>query len=242
MKRATAPEPFVLVLGREVAELGTECRQPRPVALLPALDRSVELALGDAPRAFDARPPGQFVQWSEPVEVGEGGFPAVTARRGAARPDAGRVDEKRAEQPVDVVGNPDARGTGGLVLGDETVTRGAQNAELFLGEPQGHQMSRWAQVHASRHRTTAPLPDIGVTVPSGSRRDVTSWTALIVGRRPGVAEAVMEATEQTSVLLDGEAAGGVGDDVVGLARRCGHVTELMRALAVSELDGPTRRP
>src|SRR5262249_35726606 len=55
-------EARVLLVRREPDEVGSERGDAVPVLPLPAVHRSVELALGDAQRAFDAGSPGELLE------------------------------------------------------------------------------------------------------------------------------------------------------------------------------------
>ena len=93
-----------------VGEVGAERGEAVAVLGLPARHRAVELALGDALRAFDAGAPGQLLEPAERRELGEPGLAAEPAGERSAGVDPGRVDEERAEQPVDVVGHAELGG------------------------------------------------------------------------------------------------------------------------------------
>src|SRR6202035_1789028 len=80
-----------------------------PVLLVPARDRAVELALGDAAGPLDAGAPRQRLDATQRQALLEGGVGAGAARERPAGPDPGRVGRERGEEPVDVVGAAERR-------------------------------------------------------------------------------------------------------------------------------------
>ncbi len=80
VKSRCAPHPADLLLGGTVAEVGAECGQAGPVALLQADDRAVEFTLGQTERTLDPGAPGQFVERREREEPTESGRAAETTR------------------------------------------------------------------------------------------------------------------------------------------------------------------
>ena len=76
---------------------------PGAIPLLPTGHRAVELALRDPAGALDARAPRELLEPPERQELREPGVAPEAARERPPGPDAGRIDEERAEQAVDVV-------------------------------------------------------------------------------------------------------------------------------------------
>lgn len=136
-ERRVGGEAGVLGLVVEVDEVGTEAGQSLGVALLEADDGAVELPLGPAPTALDAGPPGQFLDRAEGQEPVEAGVAAMASGERSAGPDAGRVDEERTEEAVDVVGDPGRLGTGRAVAvrRDQPVDGRLQDGVLLFGQP-----------------------------------------------------------------------------------------------------------
>jgi hypothetical protein len=128
----------LVLLGRvELGEVPAEGGQPVGVALLPPDDGTVELPLGAALAALDPGPPRQLLGRAEGQEGGEAGLTSVTAREGPPGPDPGRVDEERAEQPVDVVGGAGGSSAGRALLigGQEPLEGRIQRDALLRGQP-----------------------------------------------------------------------------------------------------------
>ena len=123
--------------GVEAGEVVPQPVEALGVLLLEADDGSVELPLGPALAALDAGPPGQLLHRTEGEERLEAGITPVAAGEGPAGPDAGRVDEEGAEEPVDVVGHPRGLRPGRAVVirRDQPVDGRLQDGVLRFGQP-----------------------------------------------------------------------------------------------------------
>jgi hypothetical protein len=132
-----AGEALVLLGATESGEVLAEGGETVGVLPLPADDRAVELPLGPALAALDAGPPRELLDRAEREKALEAGLTAVATRERTAGPDAGRVDQEGAEEPVDVVGGAGGPGTGRslLVRGQQAVERRLQGGALLRGQP-----------------------------------------------------------------------------------------------------------
>ena len=127
----------VLLLAVDVGEVVAQPGQAFGVALLEPDHRSVELPLGPALAALDPGAPGQLLDRAQRQEAVEPGVAAVATGEGPAGPDAGRVDEEGAEEPVDVVGRSRGPGSGRAVVvrRDQPVDGRLDDGVLVRGEP-----------------------------------------------------------------------------------------------------------
>src|SRR5205085_7539938 len=108
------------------------------VALLPAGDGSVELALRKALRPLDPGAPGELVEPAEAMERREAGVAAEAARECAAGPDSRWVEVEGAEETVDVVGDAGLGRAGVVVGGNQPGADGGDDRVLVVAEPDRH--------------------------------------------------------------------------------------------------------